>query len=200
MMSFREILTGRYAAQRFDGRTVPDETVRELLDFVRLAPSVYNLQPWRVAVVADPAVKARLQPAAYDQPQVVSCSHLFVICADTGFEGLLDRLDALLRANGVPEKEREASLSMARDFVLPMDSKHRRAFASLQCYVALGNALNGAKALGLDSCPMDGFDPKAVTEILGIPPSLVPVLLVPIGYGAGEPPRKLRFPLEEILL
>jgi nitroreductase len=199
-MSFREIVMGRYAAQRFDGRAVPEETVRELLELVRFAPSAYNLQPWRIRVVADPAVKARLLPAAYDQPQVTTCSHLLVICADTDYGALIERLGALLRENGMFDQEREASLSTAREFTESMSAKQRLAFSTLQCYLALGNALNGTKALGFDSCPMDGFDPKAVSEVLALPPSLVPVLLCPIGYGADAPAPKVRFPLEEILI
>ena len=79
----------RYATKRFDGRAVPEETVRELLELVRFAPSAINLQPWRIRVVTDPAVKERLQPAAFDQPQVTTCSHLLVFCADPDYEGLI---------------------------------------------------------------------------------------------------------------
>ena len=200
MKSFREIVMGRHAAQRFDGRAVPDETIGELLELVRLAPSSLNLQPWRIRVVSDAATKERLLPAAYDQAGVSTCSHLLVLCADPEFEALLGKVDALLCANGVPDTEREASLAMARQFTAPMSSKQRLAFATLQCYLALGNALNGAEALGIDACPIDGFDAGAVVRILEIPPPLVPVVLCPVGYAADRPGPKLRFPVEELLL
>ncbi len=64
---------------------------------------------------------------------------------------------------------------------------------------ALGNALNGAKALGLDSCPMGGFDPKEYSRILNIPAHLVPVMLCPVGYAADKPVPKVRFAHEEIV-
>src|SRR3989338_5744684 len=56
-----------------------------------------------------------------------------------------------------------------------------------QTFLALGNALNGAKSLGFDSCPMEGFDPKEYTKILGLPGNLVPTALCPIGYASDKP-------------
>lgn len=200
MTAFKEIVLQRYAAQRFDGRTAPGEPVSELLELVRFAPSSLNLQPWRIRVVTDPVLKERLLPAAYDQAGVTTSSHLLVFSADPGFEDLIRRLDALLSAHGVPDAEREAQLATARGFTEPMSPRQRAAFATLQGYLALGNALNGAQALGLDSCPIDGFDQRVVSEIPALPPPRVPVILCPIGYGAGEPGPKLRFPIEEILV
>ena len=199
-MKFQEIVMQRYATKRFDGRAVPEETVHELLELVRFAPSALNLQPWRIRVVTDPEQKTALRPAAFDQEQVTTCSHLLVFCADPDYEGLIARLDALLSANRVPEEMRQMVVGMARQFTGEMSHDQRLAWSTAQTYLALGNALNGAKALGLDSCPMGGFDPVAVTGILGIPAPLVPVMLCPIGYAADRPMPKVRFALDEILV
>ena len=145
----------RYATKRFDGRAVPEETVRELL-LVRFSPSAINLQPWRIRVVTDPAVKARLQPAAFDQPQVTTCSHLLVFCADPDYEGLIRRLEGLLASNNVPGEMREMVIGMSRQFTAPMTPEQRLAWSTAQTYLAVGNALNGVTALGLDSCPWAG--------------------------------------------
>lgn len=200
MTTFKEIVMQRYATKRFDGRTVHEETIRELLELVRFAPSAINLQPWRIRVVTDPAEKERLQPAAYDQPQVTTCSHLLVFCADPDYDGLIRKLEGLLRKNGVPDEMRETVIGMSRQFTAPMTPEQRLSWSAAQTYLALGNALNGAKALGLDSCPMGGFDPAAVSTILGIPAPLVPVMLCPVGYAADERGPKLRHPLEELLV
>ena len=190
----------RYATKRFDGRAVPEETVQELLEFVRFAPSALNLQPWRIRVVTDPAEKERLQPAAFGQPQVTTCSHLLVFCADPDYDGLIRKLDGLLRKNHVPDEMRETVIGMSRQFTAPMTAEQRLSWSAAQTYLALGNALNGAKALGLDSCPMGGFDPAAVSNILRLPTPLVPVMLCPIGYAADTPGPKLRHPIEELLV
>lgn len=190
----------RYATKLFDGRAVPEEAIRELLELVRFAPSAINLQPWRIRVVTDPATKEQLQPAAFDQPQVTTCSHLLVFCADPDYDRLIARLEGLLRANGVPDEMREMVIGMSRQFTAPMTVEERLAWSTAQTYLALGNAMNGATALGLDSCPMGGFNSAAVSEILAIPPPLKPVMLCPIGYAADQQGPKIRHPLDEILV
>ena len=65
-------------------------------------------------------------------------------------------------------------------------------------YIALGNALNGAKALGFDSCPMEGFNAGEYSKILALPNHLVPSVLCPIGYAADKPSAKIRFGINEI--
>jgi len=80
-----------------------------------------------------------------------------------------------------------------------MTKEQKLAWSQAQTYLALGNALNGAKSLGFDSCPMGGFDPEAVTRILRIPPPLVPTMLCPVGYAADKPKKKMRFAKEEIV-
>jgi len=199
-MDFKDCVEQRYATKRFDGRPIPDATVRELLELVRLAPSALNLQPWRIRVVSDPAQKEALKPAAFGQEQITTCSHLLVFCADPDYDGLIRRLDSLLKEDGVPEETRTAIVEMAARFADAMTPEQRLAWSQAQTYLALGNALNGAKSLGFDSCPMTGFDPAAFSRILAIPAPLVPVILCPIGYAADSPGPKRRFSLEDILV
>lgn len=199
-MDFKECVEQRYATKRFDGRPIPDAAVRELLELVRLAPSALNLQPWRIRVVSDPAQKEALKPAAFGQEQITTCSHLLVFCADPDYGGLIRRLDALLATNGVPEETRSAIVEMAARFADAMTPEQRLAWSQAQTYLALSNALHGAKSLGFDSCPMTGFDPAAFSRLLAIPGPLVPVILCPIGYAADSPGQKIRLPLEEILV
>ena len=73
-MQFKEIVRTRYAARSFDDRPISDVAVGELMDLVRLAPTPANIQPWRVKVISDPETKAALLEAAWNQPQITSCS------------------------------------------------------------------------------------------------------------------------------
>ena len=88
---------------------------------------------------------------------------------------------------------------MAAGFAGPMSPEQRLAWSQAQVYLALGNALNGAKALGFDSCPMGGFNPAEFSKILKIPSPLVPTMLCPIGFAADKPMPKIRFPKEDIV-
>ena len=198
-MEFADIVTSRYATKKFDGRTIPDTKINELLELVRFAPSALNLQPWKIKVVTDQKVKEQLKPAAFDQEQITTCSHLLVFCADPDYDNLIRRLGVLLKKSKVPEEMQERIIGMAIEFTKPMSPEQKLAWSQAQTYLALGNALNGAKSLGFDSCPMGGFDPKEFSRILKVPPPLVPTMLCPVGYAADKPMQKLRFPKEDIV-
>jgi nitroreductase / dihydropteridine reductase len=96
-MEFADIVMSRYATKKFDGRNIPENTINELLEIVRFAPSPLNLQPWKIKVVTDQIVNEQLKPAACNQEQVTSCSHLLVFCADPDYDSLIHRLGALLK-------------------------------------------------------------------------------------------------------
>jgi nitroreductase len=198
-MEFGKIVMSRYATKKFDGRKIPETKINELLEMVRFAPSAINLQPWKIKLVTDQKVKELLRPAAFNQEQVTSCSHLLVFCADPDYDSLIKRLGALLKTNNVPEEMQKMVIGMAVQFTGPMSPEQRLAWSQAQTYLALGNALNGATSLGFDSCPMGGFDPKEFSRILKIPAPLIPTMLCPVGYAADKPMPKLRFPKEEIV-
>jgi nitroreductase len=198
-MQFKEIVMQRYAVKKFNGKVVPEEKINELIELVRYAPSALNLQPWRIRVVTDQKLKEELRPAAFDQEQITTCSHLLVFCADPDYDSLIKKLGVLLQQNHIPEEIQTMITGMATQFAGPMSPGQRLSWSQAQTYLALGNALNGAKSLGLDSCPMGGFNPDEFTRILNIPKPLVPVMLCPVGYAADTPMPKLRFNKEDIL-
>ena len=198
-MEFGKIVMLRYATKKFDGRKIPEAKVSELLEMVRFAPSALNLQPWKIKVVSDQKTKELLRPAAFNQEQITTCSHLLVFCADPDYDSLITRLGTLLKRSGVPAETQKMITEMAAGFAKPMSPEQKLAWSQAQTYLALGNALNGAKALGFDSCPMGGFDPKEFTRILKIPPPLVPTMLCPIGYAADKPMKKVRFAKEDVV-
>jgi nitroreductase/dihydropteridine reductase len=198
-MEFGKIVMSRYATKKFDGRRIPETKVDELLEMVRFSPSAINLQPWKIKVVTDQKVREQLKPAAFNQEQITSCSHLLVFCADPDYDSLIRRLGTLLKKNGTPEEMQKMVIGMAVQFTQSMSPEQKLAWSQAQTYLALGNALNGATSLGFDSCPMGGFDPKEFSRILKIPPPLVPVMLCPLGYAADKPMKKVRFAREDIV-
>jgi nitroreductase / dihydropteridine reductase len=198
-MKFKEIVMQRYAVKRFNGKMVPEEKIDELIELERFAPSALDLQPWKIKVVTDQKLKEQLRPAAFDQEQITTCSHLLVFCADPDYDGLIKKLGALLKENQVPAEVQTMITGMAAQFAGGMSPEQKLAWSQAQTYLALGNALNGAKSLGFDSCPMGGFNPDEFTRILKIPAPLVPVMLCPVGYAADKPMPKLRFRKEDIL-
>jgi nitroreductase len=197
-MEFSEIVQKRYATKGFDGRAVDEATISKLLELIRLSASSFNIQPWKVKVISDAATKQALLPHTWNQPQITTCSHLLVICADTALEPRAESLYALMRSAGTPQANVAGFSKMLNGFISGMPPEARLAWAQKQCYIALGNALNGAKSLGLDSCPMEGFMPAKYAETLELPAHLVPTLVVPVGYPSDKPGPKLRFEKKDV--
>jgi nitroreductase/dihydropteridine reductase len=198
-MEFKEIVMSRYATKKFDGRKIPESKINELLELVRFAPSALNIQPWKIKVITDQKTKEQLRPASWNQEQITTCSHLLVFCANTDFAGLIKKLDQLLQKSRAPEEMRKMVIGMVSELTAKMLPEQRLGWAQGQVFLALANALNGAKALGFDSCPMGGFDPKEYSCILALQPTVVPTMLCPVGYAADKPMPKVRFPKEDIV-
>src|SRR3989344_3066017 len=92
IMDFATIVQKRYATKQFDGKKIPEENVNQLLEMIRFAPSSFNIQPWKVVVITDQTTKEILQPLSWNQPQIMSCSHLLIFCADTNIEKNIEKL------------------------------------------------------------------------------------------------------------
>jgi nitroreductase / dihydropteridine reductase len=197
-MEFKEIVMQRYATKQFDGRMIDEQKLFALLDIIRYSPSAFNLQPWKIKVVTASKIKANLRPHANDQAQITTCSHLLVFCANTELQQLVDKAVAGMEQTGIPNANVQQYAAMMKGYVGSMSPEQRMSFAREQIHIALGNAVNGAKSLGFDSCPMGGFDPVAFAEVLFLPEEYVPVVLCAIGYAADRPNPKWRLPREEV--
>jgi len=195
-MNYLEVLMKRYACRNFKPIKLPDEKVNELIEVIRLTPSALNLQPWRIKIVKDEMVKEELFKYSMGQEHVRSCSHLLVFCANTDIDEVIKKADEAMKRAGLSEERRQHMLSIA----YAIKDKLDRHWAREQVFIALGNAVIGAKALGFDSCPMTGFDPGGYSEVLGLPRHIEPVALCAIGYGEEAPTPKVRLSKEEILL
>jgi len=184
-----EILDVRTAAVRrrsiraYEPVPIPREDIEAILDVVRLAPSAYNLQPWRFVVVETPEVKERLAEAAYNQRQVRLAPAVIVLYTD--MEDVLDRVDEVVHP-GLDAVQRAQTRELILRRFGGMEAAERAAWAVGQGYIALGYLLLAAEAHGYQTSAMTGFDPEAVKELLQLPPTAGVPALVAIGRGAEE--------------
>ena len=195
-MEFKDIVKNRYATKKFSGESLPQEKVDELLEMIRLSASSYGIQPTKIIVISDPALKEKLSPVSYDQAQIKSCSHLLVFCANTDITTHIDMLEKLMA--GLPEETVKMMIGGMRDFDKRTTGDARVCWCQRQTYLAIGNAINGAKSLGFDSCPMEGFNPEEYSKILELPENIIPSALVTIGIAADEQNPKIRLSKEEL--
>jgi len=202
-----ERLNWRYAVKKFDSsKTIPAETWSSLEKALILAPSSTGLQPWKFVVVTDPATKKQLQPAAYNQPQIVDCSHIVVFCAKAPptLKDADRHVERTAEVRGVPM----SSLDGFRKMVVGAASRPEAQgteWAARQAYIALGVFLASAAMIGVDACPMEGFEPEKFDEILGLAAHGVKSMtLATAGYRAADDKyaelAKVRLPIEEVII
>jgi len=186
---FLDRLNWRYATKKMDpSRPVPEETVEKIVEAVRLAPTSSGLQPFELFVIRNPEIRAKIQPAAWNQAQITDGSHLLVFAAwDTYTEARIDEvIDLMARERGMTDQLQAYYDSLKANYV-PREAEANYAHAARQAYIALGFAMAAAAELEVDCTPMEGFSPEAVDEILGLKAKgLRSVVLLPLGYRAEE--------------
>ncbi len=187
-MDVIKALEWRYAVKLFDReRQVPQEAIDRLVEAVRLTPTSFGLQPFRLMVVDDPATKEALNAACYGQVQTGSSSHVFVLTCMTDFGVKSDYVDKFFSQH-IEERNLDADAaeqfrSLVTRFLSSLSGEAKTAWEDKQAYIGLGNLMTVAAVEGIDACPMEGFVPSAVDEILGLAAkNMRPVLLCPVGY------------------
>ncbi len=200
-MDFKEIVKSRRSVREYQDKAVPEETIYELLEMIGYSVSAINLQPWKIRVVSDQQTKDKLFAATFGMKQVSTCSHLLVLCADVDYPALISKLDEALATAGTPEEMRQGMIGFATNITTDMTLEQSLKWSQEQVHIALGNAVNGAYALGLGACPMTAFRAGDFARILELPDTVVPTVIVSVGYPAdGQPAPKLRYPVGDILI
>lgn len=184
-MSLINALNWRYATKKMNGQAVPQEKVNQILEAARLAPTSSGLQPFKVIVITNTALKQQLLSAAYNQAQVVDCSHLLVFAAwDTYTEDRINDVFSFMnRERGLPDSGTEAYKNNLISMYVPRPSQVNFEHAARQAYIGFGLAIAEAALLQVDATPMEGFDGEKVDEILNLnAQGLKSVTLLPLGY------------------
>ena len=204
-----ETLNWRYATKKFDAAKAIDEaTWKALEEALVLSPSSYGLQPWKFLVVNDPALRAQLKEQSWGQSQVVDAARFVVFTHRTDLtEADIDRyLARIAEVRGVTVE----SLAGFRQMMvgnLVQGPKHATIadWTARQAYIALGQLMTAAAALGVDATPMEGLDPKAYDKILGLEGSgYATVMACALGHRAEDDAYaklpKVRYAKDELVV
>jgi len=154
------------------------------IEAIRMAPTSSGTQPFELIVVTNKNVRAEICKAASDQTPITDGSHLLVFAAwDTYTAERIDEVAELnVKARGDLPLIGQYYGNLKASYV-PRDAEVNYAHAARQAYIALGFAMIAAAEQEVDSTPMEGFDPSAVDEILGLKErGLRSVVLLPLGY------------------
>ena len=207
-MQLLDALQWRYATKKMNGTVVPQDKLDHILEAIRMSPSSSVIQPFRVLVISDPALKAKLQPACYGQSQIVDCSHLLVFAAWDHYDE--DRFNAsfqrTIEERGLPADAMDAYKSQLRSGYDALGKEWQGHHAAKQAYIALGIGMAAAAELHVDATPMEGFQPAAVDEILDLQSKgLRSACLLALGYRDAANDwlvnlKKVRVPKDEFFM
>lgn len=203
-----ELLNWRYATKKFDPtKKIPSEIWHALEQSLVLAPSSFGLQPWKFFVVRNPEIRQQLQGAAWGQSQVVDASHLvvFAIKKDVNAADVDPYLDRMAEVRQTSRAQLQGLEDMVKGFLkeppFPFDPD---TWSARQVYIALGFFLYSAAMLAIDTCPMEGFVPAQVDEILDLPgQGYSAVVMCTAGYRAADDKyadmAKVRYETEDVV-
>ncbi|MDQ7046812.1 MAG: NAD(P)H-dependent oxidoreductase [Sulfurovum sp.] len=201
---FSKAMDFRHACKAFDeSKKIIDEDMFSILEAGRKSPSSFGMEGWKFLVITNEALKAKLRPVCWDQVQVTSCSHLVIVLA---------AIDSVKVESG-EVKKRFARRDMPQeslDFYMDIYAKHLENvlntdeniyhWTSKQSYIALGNMMTAAAFMGIDSCPIEGYEKEKVEEILVLDTSKYQLSVVlPLGYRLNEQSSQLRLPFDEVV-
>ena len=196
-MDVIEAIYARRAVKHFDpNHAFSAEEENTVLQCAIQSPTAFNIQNWRIVHVKDKTIRQRIRKVAWDQAQVTDASMLLILCAD------------LNSWQEEPQRYWQNAPQPVQDFLVPAIDDYYRGKPQVQrdeamrsCGIAGQSIMLTAKALGYDSCPMDGFDFDAVADIICLPKDHVIAFMVAIGKGTQDPwPKPGQLPLEDIVI
>ncbi|QDP41931.1 NAD(P)H-dependent oxidoreductase [Radiobacillus deserti] len=171
-----DAFTFRHATKEFDpNKKISDDDFRFILETGRLSPSSFGFEPWRFVVVQNPELRDKIKHSSWGAfSKLPDASHFVVYLARTKVDTVYDSKylkDHLLNVSKFPEEMLGKFLERVEefqrdDFKLLDGDRPLYDWASKQTYIALANMMTAAAQIGIDSCPIEGFNIEKMNEIL----------------------------------
>jgi nitroreductase/dihydropteridine reductase len=184
-MKLIELLNWRYATKKMNQQPVSQDKVDRILEAARLAPTSSGLQQYEIIVVTNQELKDKIKAVAWNQSMVSECSHLLVFAAWDEYtsERINGMFDLVNEERGFKNEGWEAYRQMLLSSYPQKSPEEAYQHAARQSYIGLSMAMVACAEEKVDSVPMEGFDPKAVDEILNLKQyGLRSAVMLPIGY------------------
>ena len=194
-MDVFEAIETRRAIKKFDSshKMSPDD-VSKLMQHVILAPTSYNQQNWRFVYVTDQSVKEKISVAARGQAQPKDGSLVVVLCGDmTAW-----KTEPLRYWKNHPtEKQETVKASLERKY--DGNPQNQRDEAVRSCGMAAQTIMLAARQMGLDSCPMVGFEYDELAKLINLPDEHLIVMMVVVGKRAEDASQRGgQLPLDQV--
>jgi len=188
-------LKWRYAVKIFNlNKKVSEENINTILESARLSPSSNGFEMWKFLVIKNPEIRTRLRAVSFDQPKVTDASHLVVITyrTDVVLNATKERIERTAKTQNQDPSELDGFRKMLDGGIAQKEQNGTlESWVKAQTYIPLGLMLETAALLEVDACPMEGFMPEKVDEILNLKEkNLKSVTMLALGYRGDDPMAK----------
>ena len=197
---FLDAMNFRHACKLFDGKKIPAEDLEFILEAGRLSPSSFGVEQWKFVVVQNQALKEAIENVSWNQKQISTCSDLLIILARKDVRSSDAYTVKQLKRWGLDENSFKGFLGVYHGWVDGRDDHMIEMWSEKQCYIAAANMMTAAASIGIDSCPIEGFEYKKVDALLGIDTAVYQsAIVIPFGYRVAEQRGKHRLSLDEVV-
>lgn len=188
-MSLLEDLQWRYATKKMNGMKVSQEKLDYILEAARMAPSSSGLQQYKMIVISDRALLEKIQSIAYNQSQIMDCSHLLVWIAWDGYsdERISTVFNYMMDERGLPHDTMDGYKSVLLNLYGTKGPEWQAHHAAKQSYISFAMAIAAAAEQKVDATPIEGFIPEKLDELLNLKGSgYKSTVILPLGYREAE--------------
>lgn len=186
MTQINDSLNWRYATKAYDAnKKLTEDQVNTLIESIRLSPSSYGLQPYKVIGVETPEIREKLKAAAWNQTQITDASQLLVFTVPTNLsdQHVDTFIENVSKTRVVTIESLKEYSDMIKGSINSRTPDQRKDWSTKQAYIALGILLKTAADMLVDATPMEGFDNAKFDEILGLKEkNLTSVVACTLGY------------------
>jgi nitroreductase len=186
MNTFLENQNWRYATKKFDSsKKVSNEDLETLKEAIRLSSSSYGLQPYKVLIIDNPAVREQLKPVSWGQTQITDASQLIVFANETNIteQSIDGYIKNICEIRSIPTESLQGYCDFMKSKLLTLNQEQTSIWTAKQCYLALANLLNAAAELKIDVTPIEGFESEKYNQILNLTEKgLNACVIATIGY------------------
>ena len=165
-MNFLDALEFRHACKLFDtDKHISGEDKKSILEYGRQSPSSFGLEPWHFLVISDNNLREQIRPACWNQAQITSASFIVIYLSylPHNFRGETTLLKQRITRKNTDEAKYKMYLNLVTTF---LSAQNTQEWAKRQTYIARANMMTGAATLGIDSCPMEGFEVEKLKPLL----------------------------------
>lgn len=190
-----DAIKSRRSIKSFQNHSMTKDEINQLLEAAVLSPTSYNIQNWRFVIVTKQELKDQLCALSYGQRQVAEASLIIILCADLK---AWDKNPEKYWIN-IPEEPRQSITKAIRQSYNGNPTLEKDE-AMLSCGFAAQTIMLAAKAMGYDTCPMEGFDFGKVGKLINLPSDHIISMMVVVGKKAKDAaPRGGQLPLSELV-